>query len=84
MSYELLFIMFGIAWAGLALFVLSIMIGIRRLITPKPKPTLQLALLGCRIHGSFWSDSGETCPHCHEEEPEEYKQPGLAPENEGI
>ena len=39
MNYELLFILFGIAWAGLALFVLSIMMGIRRLITPKPKVT---------------------------------------------
>jgi hypothetical protein len=39
MNYELLFILFGIAWAGLALFVLAIMIGIRRLVTPKPKPT---------------------------------------------
>jgi cytochrome b561 len=47
MSYELLFIFFGLAWTGLLILGLIVFAGIRRLITPKPKPT---------EHDKAWQD----------------------------
>lgn len=36
MTYEMIFIFSGIAWAGLMLFALAVYIGISRIRTPKP------------------------------------------------
>jgi hypothetical protein len=35
-TYILLFVLFGMIWAGLALLALAVYIGIQRIVTPKP------------------------------------------------
>ena len=47
LDYELLFLLFGLIWSGIVILALVVFVGIRRLITPKPKPT---------EHDKAWQD----------------------------
>ena len=38
-EYILIFVFAGLAWLGLSVLSLGVFMGIRRLVTPKPKPT---------------------------------------------
>ena len=39
MNYKLIFVFAGIAWVGLSFLLLAVFAGLKRLVTPKPKPT---------------------------------------------